>query len=69
MAIKIDRALNKNDLRVGYCTLKCVIENGNPVWILPGGRKITDPSQAKKIAERFDAIIRYSITKSGKELI
>lgn len=69
MAIKIDRALAKEDIRIGFATIKATVTSSGVVWTLPGGKKTLDPKEAKKHAERVDALIRRNLKLTQRTLI
>lgn len=69
MAIKIDRALMKTDIREGYATIKSQTMKGKLFWFLPGGGITTDRTKAKEYAKRVDKLMRANLQKSNKPLI
>lgn len=69
MAIKIDRALAKDDIRIGFATIKARVTREGPIWTLPGGKVTVDPKEAKKWAERVDALIRRNMKLTQRTLI
>lgn len=69
MAIKIDRALQKADIREGYATIKSHSMKGKLCWFLPGGGVTADRKQAEKYAKRVDKLMRLNLQKSDKALI